>query len=463
MKKLFTLLFLLNILVAYAQVFDVETILNSGDDDKRINIVILADGYQQAELAQFIADATNITNELFSQSPYAEYKSYFNVYAIKVPSNESGADHPGTATDVSEPVFPVIDVDNYFGSTFDFASIHRLLVPVNNSAITNVLAANFPLYDQVLILVNSPYYGGSGGQYATTSLEASAAEIAIHELGHSFANLADEYWAGNSFATERINMTQETNPALVRWTNWVGDHGVGIYQHCCGGNSASWYRPHDNCKMRYLGVPFCSVCSEGTIERIHTLVSSIDSFTPVTTVFATNSFPVDFALNLIDPIPNTLDRNWMVNGSSFASGISSISLQMTDFVVGANTVVALVEDTTSLLRVDNHNTIHLNSVTWNVEYDPTLGITDITSETNKLKIDVFPNPGNEIINIKFTTEAIKDFRAELYSLDGKLIKAVPSNSSDLLSVDIADLSKGIYLLKIYNENTYINTSKIVKE
>ncbi len=463
MKKLVTLLFLLNVLFTSAQVFDVETILSSGADDKRINIVILADGYQQAELGQFITDATNITNELFSQSPYAEYKNYFNVYAIKVPSNGSGADHPGTATDVNEPVFPVSDVDNYFGSTFDFANIHRLLVPVSNSAITNVLAANFPLYDQVLILVNSPYYGGSGGQYATTSLEASAGEIAIHEMGHSFANLADEYWAGNGFAAERINMTQETNPASVRWTNWVGDNGVGIYQHCCGGTSASWYRPHQSCKMRFLGVPFCSVCSEGTIERIHNLVSSIDSFTPITTVFATNSFPVDFNLNLIAPNPNTLDRNWMVNGSNFANDVDAISLQMTDLVVGANTVVALVEDTTSLLRVDNHNTIHLNSVTWNVEYDPTLGITDILAETSKLKIDIFPNPGDDFVNLKFTTDAVKDFSAEVYSLDGKLIQSVPSNSSDLLSIDIANFSQGIYLVKIYHENTYISTSRIVKK
>jgi len=463
MKKIITLLFLFQVLILNAQVFDVETIFNSGADDKRINIVILSDGYQESELGQFISDATNITNELFNQSPYAEYKDYFNVYAIKVPSNESGADHPGTALDVSEPVFPVVDVDNYFGSTFDFASIHRLLVPVNNSAITNVLATNFPLYDQVLILVNSPYYGGSGGAYATTSLEASAGEIAIHELGHSFGNLRDEYYAGDVYAAEGTNMTQETDPSLVRWTNWHGDNGVGIYQHCCGGNSANWYRPHENCKMRFLGAPFCSVCSEGTIERIHSLVSSIDSFTPVTTNFPTNSFPVNFTLNLIAPIPNTLDREWLINGSNFANDVDAISAQMTDLLVGANTIVALVEDTTALIRVDNHTSVHLNSVTWNVEYDPTLGITEIDAEANQLQIDIYPNPSKEFINLKFSTEGILDFRAEVFSLDGKLVEAVPSNATDLMQINIADLSKGIYLLKIYNGNSYIGTRRIIKD
>ena len=87
-----------------AQIFDIETIKFSGDNDKRINLVILSEGYQEVELNQFISDATAFSNDMFSQSPFLEYANYFNVYAIKVPSNESGADHPGTATDVSEPL-----------------------------------------------------------------------------------------------------------------------------------------------------------------------------------------------------------------------------------------------------------------------------------------------------------------------------------------------------------------------
>jgi hypothetical protein len=82
-------------------------------------------------------------------------------------------------------------VDNYFGSAFDSYNIHRLLVPTKTFAINNVLATNVPNYDQVVILVNSPYYGGSGGQFATSSTHTSANEIAIHEIGHSFVGLID--------------------------------------------------------------------------------------------------------------------------------------------------------------------------------------------------------------------------------------------------------------------------------
>ena len=121
MKKItFLLAFILSNVVA-AQTFEVQSIYNSGPDDKRINLVILSDGYQASELGAFITDANSFTNALFAESPYLEYKNYFNVYAIKVPSNQSGASHPGTATDVTEPVIPVAVVDNYFGSTFDYA------------------------------------------------------------------------------------------------------------------------------------------------------------------------------------------------------------------------------------------------------------------------------------------------------------------------------------------------------
>src|SRR5258708_7869266 len=90
----------------------------------------------------------------------------------------------------------VFNVDSviYFGSTFNYAGIDRLLVPVNSSHIYSVLANNFPQYDQVFVVVNSTKYGGSGGFAATASINSSSAEIAIHEMGHSFAALRDEYW-----------------------------------------------------------------------------------------------------------------------------------------------------------------------------------------------------------------------------------------------------------------------------
>src|SRR5690606_11801996 len=137
----------------FGQTFEVQAIKSSGAVDKRINLVILSEGYQAAELPQFVTDATNFMNDMFSQTPFSQYEAYFNVYLIKVPSNESGASHPGTASDEGSvnPVVPVSSVDHYFGTSFDTAGVHRLLYSYNGSTIATVLANNFPEYDQSLI------------------------------------------------------------------------------------------------------------------------------------------------------------------------------------------------------------------------------------------------------------------------------------------------------------------------
>ena len=161
--------------------------------------------------------------------------------------------------------------------------------------------------------MNTPYYGGSGGSVATATTNPASSDVAVHEIGHSFVGLADEYWAGDIYAREALNLTQETSPSLVRWKNWLENEGIGIYQHCCEGASASWYRPHENCKMRYLNVPFCPVCTEGTIERIHTLTNPIISYSPTDLSIATKSAFTYFRIELIEPIPNTLKKTWLLN------------------------------------------------------------------------------------------------------------------------------------------------------
>jgi len=74
-----------------AQVFDVDTIQYMGSDDKRINIVFLGDGYQVSELDKYNQDVINTVNDLFAETPFQQYRNYFNVFAINVPSLESGA------------------------------------------------------------------------------------------------------------------------------------------------------------------------------------------------------------------------------------------------------------------------------------------------------------------------------------------------------------------------------------
>ncbi|HOZ88231.1 MAG TPA: M64 family metallopeptidase, partial [Bacteroidia bacterium] len=194
----FLLLFLFSLLTGKykvsAQTFTVDTILYNGNSNNYIDLVFMGDGFQAGQLSSYINSVQNLSNYLFTISPFSEYKNYFNVFAIRVPSLNSGTNHPAIALDVTEPVFPAASVNTYFNSTFDYGSIHRLLVAQDYTAINNVLINNMPLVDQPLMLVNSTYYGGSGGALAASSLNSSSYEILVHEIGHSFAFLKDEYF-----------------------------------------------------------------------------------------------------------------------------------------------------------------------------------------------------------------------------------------------------------------------------
>ena len=444
-----------------AQVFNVETLKLSGSTDKRINLVILSEGYQTNELPQFITDATNFMNAMFSQSPFLEYTNYFNVYAIKVPSNQSGSDHPGTATDVIEPASPKTNVDTYFNTSYDSYNIHRLLYSYDYATISTVLANNFPVFDQAIILVNSSVYGGSGGLYPFTSTGVSASEIAIHELGHSLFNLKDEYYPGDALAAEAINMTQETIPALVRWKNWINRNGIDIYPYATSGNAATWNRPHQNCKMRYLGVPFCSVCKEGIVEKIHAIITPIDSYTPVSNTITNPIFPIDFQLNLIKPIPNTLESTWTLNGATFATNLDAVSILEADLNSGINNLTIAVIDVTTLLKVDNHTSIHVSTVSWIIN-NSALGVKDITSESNEITISLYPNPSNDFINVKVDRTLATDLVVDIISIDGKQVKTVKLLSANISQIDLSSLSVGIYVAKFYVKNVLIASKKLVK-
>ncbi|MGB5419081.1 M64 family metallopeptidase [Algibacter sp.] len=457
--------FFLTIICINAQNFDVETIKFEGDNTNRINLVFMSDGYTSGELNQFITDATAFTTEMFSQSPFLEYADYFNVYAIKVPSNESGADHPGTSTEPLEstiaPPVAISNVDTYFNTSFDTANIHRLLYTYQSSTVYNVLANNFPEYDQPIILVNSSVYGGAGGPYATSSTGTDADEIVIHELGHSLFDLKDEYYPGDALAAEAINMTQETNTGLIKWKNWLGTNGVGIYPYAASGNAANWNRPHQTCKMRYLGYPFCDVCREGIVEKIHSLISPIDMYTPNNNTVDDPTFPLDFQLSLVKPNPNTLESDWTLNATNFATNVDGISILETDLVEGANTLTTVIHDNSSFLRVDNHESIHVSTVTWTINYS-SLGVDDILSEQHNYTISLYPNPTSNILNLEFESNSVSNLKVEIMSIDGKKVKSDKLSNYESKQVDISNLSQGIYIANFYSGNLLIASKRIVK-
>ncbi len=464
MKKIYTLLFsFLLYHSGIAQVFPVDTIIKTGPLDKRLNIVYLADGYLASEQAKFITDVIAINDKLFNTVPFKEYKNYFNVFAVKVVSTESGIKHPSTAPDCPGiGTHPVSNPANYFGTTFDFGNIHRLVVPGNFALINSVLAANFPEYDQVLMIGNTSFYGGSGGAIATSTTHSSAAEIMIHEIGHSFAGLADEYWAGSQYAGEKPNMTAQSNPALVKWKNWIGTPGIGVFQHTGG---PGWYKPTTGgtCKMEALGPAFCSVCKEALVERIHSLISPLDSYTPSNAGTINIYGTVGFKINLLQPVPNTLKRTWAIDGNPQIYNVDTFTVLTGSVPNGNHTVLATILDTTALTRADNHISLHTNNITWNLSV--ATGIAE--PEVFKASLQIFPNPFQENLVVQYQLEKRSDVSIKLVSLDGKQISLVEEKkqSAGIYSMPFTlqqyQLAAGTYFI-VFNINGHTVAKELVK-
>ena len=349
------------------EIFPVTDIMVNGANDSRVNIVFLGDGYRQDQMDNYINDVQDVTSALFNTVPYSNYINYFNVYAVEVPSEDSGTDHPGTAPDCGGYNNNVFYADTYFDSSFDLYNIHRLLYIQDQSAAFDVLTDNVPDWDIIFVMVNTTMYGGAGGTFAVFSRHSTSTEIAIHEIGHSFAGLADEYWAGFNYAGEYANMTANNNPETIKWNSWLYDNGIGIYAHSYPGNE--WYKPHQNCKMQYLGPPFCSVCVEHTIKCVYDILEPIDSYYPENLeVVIPSSELAYFSIEPIFNSPNTLSIDWFIDNQLIAEDIENIELETSMYSLGEHEVKVVIEDFTDLVRNDSLDLLEFELV-WNLIID----------------------------------------------------------------------------------------------
>ena len=346
----------------FAQTLD--TLVYHGDQDEYINFVILGDGYRAIDHTNdlFKDDATDFMNAMLGSSPFSEYANFFNFFIVKRNSLDQGADHPGDIDTVGQNQYicDTMTVSTAYNSTFDYNGIHRLLAPQNTTKVYLDLANTFPAYDQIIMLVNDPCYGGSGGTIATSSTHFSANEIAIHEMAHSFGFLADEYYAGDQFNYEKPNLTMDNNSATNKWKDWIGSNGVGIYDHTCPYPTNAecdsnpgfdeydeWYKPHQNCKMQYLGSNFCSVCKEALIDSIYSLADPFTAKVPnQTTVFSFNGSSIEYGSELILPISN-YRIEWVLNGNVVSGRDNEFETWgFDDFPLNFNGLVLRVVDET---------------------------------------------------------------------------------------------------------------------
>ncbi len=164
------------------------TIQKTGESDQKVDFLILGDGYTSAEAKKFEADARRLTEVLFATSPFKEHRKNFNVWGLCPPAPESGISRPSTGVYRDSPL----------GATYDAFGSERYVLTFNNRALRR--AASFAPYEFIEVLVNNRTYGGGGifNLYSTVSTDnAFSNYVFVHEFGHHFAGLADEYYTSS--------------------------------------------------------------------------------------------------------------------------------------------------------------------------------------------------------------------------------------------------------------------------
>ena len=250
------------------------------DASRRIDVAIVAEGYTEEEMDTFIADAREAMESIWAHEPFGSMKDRFNIVCVKAPSRESGVSVPRRG----------LWKDTAVGSHFDTFYSDRYLTTLHLFKLHDVLAG-IP-YEHIIILANTDTYGGGGiyNSYTlTTAHHPGFRPVVVHEFGHSFAGLADEYYYDDQYSEYYYPDTEpwEQNISTMKdfdskWKDMVGQFfthdttsvewrgkkhykegdGAQVSIHeGAGYQSKGVYRGWEDCRMKTNSYPaFCPVC-----------------------------------------------------------------------------------------------------------------------------------------------------------------------------------------------------------
>jgi hypothetical protein len=251
-----------------------------GKPENKVDLVILAEGYTEKEFEKFKSDAQRVSGYLFSEEPFLSEKEKFNIRAVFTTSAESGTDVPG------ENIYR----NTVFNSTFYTFDVSRYLTTSDMRPILD--AAALVPYDHIYVLVNTERYGG-GGFYNFVSFCTAdnmlTKEVFVHEFGHGFAGLGDEYYNSEVAYEDFYNLkTEPWEPNITtlvdfdkKWKTLVdkntpvptareagNENIVGVFE---GGGymSKGIYSPAMDCCMKSnQSKGFCPVCTDAIKKTI---------------------------------------------------------------------------------------------------------------------------------------------------------------------------------------------------
>ena len=199
----------------------VWTVFENGPAAAKVDLLILGDGYSEAQLPKFHKDVERLVKVLFEHEPFKSRRSDFNVRAIDLPTPKSGVNRPRTGDFRRTPL----------GVSYNIFDSERYALTLDNRSVRDVAAA--APYDFLEILINEEHYGGGGifNDHATAAVDTAFAEyIFVHEFGHHFAALGDEYYTSDVAYETGVadrpepwepNVTALKDPANLKWKDLV--------------------------------------------------------------------------------------------------------------------------------------------------------------------------------------------------------------------------------------------------
>ncbi len=346
-----------------------EMVYQTGDPANRLDILVLGDGYTEFEMGLFADHVDNLVDGLLGSEPFNRFASFVNIHKLEVVSSQSGTDQP----DQSPPVY----VDTAFNSSFNYAGVPQLLYA--QTSLVLEAAAAVPEYDTIILLVNTSRYGGGAGAYAVFAGGSSSAhQLMLHEFGHSFGGLTDEYQnpydtysgpepsAPNCTSMGWFDMAAQQ----LKWHHWLGIEGVGINEGC-EYYAHGKFRPADSCLMRSLDSGFDPVCREIMALEIFDYAGPVDSREPssqqVILETAVQSFLVRTAADVVDV-------QWSLDGTPLADGHGTQYQLQTDSVApGEHLLEAVVTLHDSWLLADPDGRL-TERVSWTVVREGTIQV-----------------------------------------------------------------------------------------
>jgi len=197
------------------------TVFENGPAATKVDLLILGDGYSEADLPKFHADVKRLTDHLFATEPFKSRKADFNVRAIDLPTERSGVNRPRTSDYRRTPL----------GVSYNIFDSERYALTLDNRSMRDIASA--APYDFLEILINEKQYGGGGvfNDHATAAVDTAFADyIFVHEFGHHFAGLGDEYYTSDVAYETGVadrpepwepNITAMKDPATLKWKDLV--------------------------------------------------------------------------------------------------------------------------------------------------------------------------------------------------------------------------------------------------